>query len=123
MTLEQSPTQTHGVDGMQGIEMSPRKEDVSHLERVLSPSSDLKKDGINISRVDKEVQQYALQGQVEIDEATNRRLRRMIDRRVLVVMIFTYFIQALDKGTLSFTSIMGLQEDTHLHGQQVRLVS
>ncbi|TQB68316.1 hypothetical protein MPDQ_003601 [Monascus purpureus] len=118
MALEQSPTQTHGVDGMQAVEMSLRKEDVSHLERVLSPSSDLKKDGINISRVDKEVQQYALQGQVEIDEATNRRLRRMIDRRVLVVMIFTYFIQALDKGTLSFTSIMGLQEDTHLHGQQ-----
>lgn len=34
------------------------------------------------------------------------------------VKIFTYFLQALDKGTMSFTSIMGIQEDTNLHGQQ-----
>jgi hypothetical protein len=33
-------------------------------------------------------------------------------------MIFTYFLQALDKGTLSFASIMGIQKDTHLVGQQ-----
>lgn len=33
-------------------------------------------------------------------------------------MIFTYFIQALDKGTLSFSSIMGIQKDAHLHGSQ-----
>lgn len=33
-------------------------------------------------------------------------------------MLGTYFCQALDKGTLSFSSIMGIQEDTHLVGQQ-----
>lgn len=33
-------------------------------------------------------------------------------------MVFTYFLQALDKGTLSFTSIMGLPEDLKLVGQQ-----
>lgn len=35
---------------------------------------------------------------VEIDEATNKRLRWMIHRRVLVVMVVTYFAQTLDKG-------------------------
>ena len=35
---------------------------------------------------------------VEIDEATNRRLRWMIHKRVLVVMVVTYFAQTLDKG-------------------------
>jgi hypothetical protein len=35
-------------------------------------------------------------------------------------MIFTYFLQALDKGTMSFASIMGIKKDTHLVGQQVR---
>jgi len=28
-------------------------------------------------------------------------------------------LQALDKGTLSFASIMGIKTDTHLVGQQV----
>jgi MFS family permease len=42
----------------------------------------------------------------------------MIDKRVLSIMIFTYFLQALDKGTLSFTVIMGIKTDLGLHGQQ-----
>lgn len=33
-------------------------------------------------------------------------------------MIFTYFLQALDKGTLSFAAIMGIKQDLHLVGQQ-----
>ncbi|RMZ21634.1 hypothetical protein D0859_14358 [Hortaea werneckii] len=32
--------------------------------------------------------------------------------------IVTYFLQALDKGTMSFTSIMGIREDTNLQGQE-----
>lgn len=35
---------------------------------------------------------------VIIDDATNRRLRWMIHKRVLVVMVVTYFAQTLDKG-------------------------
>lgn len=41
-----------------------------------------------------------------------------INRRIVACMLGTYFCQALDKGTLSFSSIMGIQEDTHLVGQQ-----
>ncbi|THV08714.1 MFS general substrate transporter [Dendrothele bispora CBS 962.96] len=55
---------------------------------------------------------------VVIDEATNKRLRRLIDKRVLTVMVVTYFAQTLDKGTINFASIMGIREDTHLVGQQ-----
>ncbi|KAF8425322.1 allantoate permease [Tirmania nivea] len=42
----------------------------------------------------------------------------MIDKRVLSIMIFTYFIHALDKGTMGFASIMGIREDANLQGQQ-----
>lgn len=42
----------------------------------------------------------------------------MIHKRVLVVMVVTYFAQTLDKGTINFASIMGIREDTHLVGQQ-----
>ncbi|KAJ5618517.1 hypothetical protein N7528_006628 [Penicillium herquei] len=94
------------------------KEDIAHVERVLSPTDDLKKEDMDFSRVDKEIQMYVSRGQVEIDEATNKRLKRMIDRRVLVIMICTYFLQALDKGTMSFASIMGIKTDAHLEDGQ-----
>ncbi|KAJ5771590.1 hypothetical protein N7520_002119 [Penicillium odoratum] len=93
-------------------------QDISHVERVLSPGDDLKKEDMDLTRVDKEIQMYAARGQVVVDEATNKRLKRMIDRRVLVIMICTYFLQALDKGTMSFSSIMGIKKDAHLEDGQ-----
>lgn len=69
--------------------------------------------------VDKEVAKYATDTAIHIDEATNKRLRRMIDKRILVVMMFTYLIQTLDKGAMSFASIMGIMEDAHLADNQV----
>ena len=105
------------------VEMGDVKspEDISHVERVLSPD-DLKKDDMDFSRVDKEIQMYAARGRVEVDEATNKRLKRLIDRRVLAIMICTYFLQALDKGTMSFASIMGIKTDADLEkGQRVSL--
>lgn len=33
--------------------------DISHVERVLSPDDDLKKDNMDLSRVDKEVSRHA----------------------------------------------------------------
>ncbi|KAG0159683.1 hypothetical protein PDIDSM_7206 [Penicillium digitatum] len=94
------------------------KQDISHVEQVLSASDDFVKDNMDITRVDKEIQAYAAHSQVEIDDATNRRLKRLIDRRVLVVMIFTYFLQALDKGTMSFSAIMGIKDDANLNDGQ-----
>lgn len=81
----------------------------------------LKKNRTNPDLVDHEVAKYAAAGAIEIDEATNKRLKRMIDRRVLVVCMITYLFQTIDKGALSFASIMGIKEDTHLQGNQVVL--
>lgn len=43
---------------------------------------------------------------------------RRIDMRVLPIILVAYFFQQLDKSSLSYVSIFGLQEDTNLHGQQ-----
>ncbi|KAJ5467909.1 hypothetical protein N7475_005661 [Penicillium sp. IBT 31633x] len=94
------------------------KQDISHVEQALSVSDDLAKDNMDINRVDKEIQAYAAHSQVEIDEATDQRLKRLIDRRVLFIMICTYFLQALDKGTMSFSAIMGIKEDANLEDGQ-----
>lgn len=73
--------------------------------------------------VDQEVAKYATDTAIEIDDATNKRLRRLIDKRILVVMMVTYLIQTLDKGAMSFSSIMGIREDAHLASNQVGLVN
>ncbi|TVY81915.1 putative transporter [Lachnellula suecica] len=75
---------------------------------------DLKKDHMDYNRVDKEVAKYASEVPIDISPEENSRLKRKIDKRVLSIMVFTYFLQALDKGTLSFTSIMGLRTDLHI---------
>jgi len=93
--------------------------DISQVERVMSPEES-EKDHMNYDRVDKELAKYANAARIDISEAENKRLKRLIDERVLPIMIFTYFLQALDKGTLSFASIMGIKTDAHLVGQQVR---
>ncbi|KKY19974.1 putative allantoate permease [Phaeomoniella chlamydospora] len=104
--------------------VTPAKDDVheissSHVERVLSPADGLEKDHVNFDRVDAEIARYADPSHmVEISEEENKRLKRLIDRRVLSIMVFTYFLQALDKGTMSFASIMNIREDNHLVDQQ-----
>lgn len=95
------------------------KHNISQIERVTSGGSELNKDFMNFDRVDREVAKYATNESVETSVEENKRLKRMIDRRVLAVMIPTYFLQALDKGTMSFASIMGIREDLGLHAQQV----
>ncbi|KAF2876868.1 MFS transporter [Massariosphaeria phaeospora] len=86
------------------------KADISQMERVLSVG-DEKGDRMNYDRVDGELAKYANAVAVDITPDENKRLKTLINRRVLPVMIITYFLQALDKGTMSFTSIMGIRDD------------
>lgn len=92
--------------------------DIDDVPEVMEMDS--VKQQMNYDLVDREVAEYANTTIVEIDDATNRRLKRLIDKRVMLVMVVTYLIQTLDKGTMSYASIMGIQEDTNLVGQQVR---
>ncbi|KAL4972254.1 major facilitator superfamily domain-containing protein [Aspergillus desertorum] len=48
----------------------------------------------------------------------NRRVLRRIDLRLLPILLGIYFLQQLDKSTLSYGSVFGLIEDANLHGQQ-----
>ncbi|KZL71744.1 major facilitator superfamily transporter, partial [Colletotrichum incanum] len=72
----------------------------------------------NYDKVDNEVAMYAGETIVQINEETNKRLKRTIDKRILSVMVVTYFMQSLDKGTMPFASIMGIINDTGLKGPQ-----
>lgn len=88
-----------------------QKHDINKVERVLS-AEDEKVDHVNYDRIDDEVAKYADATVVtHISEEENKRLKRLIDRRVLPIMVVTYFLQSLDKGTMSATSIMGIRDD------------
>jgi len=100
--------------------MADKSVDVAQIEHHVSSVHDIsaEKDHADYQRMDKEVAKYASDTAVEVTPEESRRLRRMIDKRVLIIMIITYFIQALDKGTLSFAAIMGIRTDNNLVGQQ-----
>ncbi|KAK0266997.1 Allantoate permease [Friedmanniomyces endolithicus] len=53
---------------------------------------------------------------IEIDEATNKRLLRIIDFNLIPIMCIVYGLNFLDKTTISYASIMGLKKDTGLVG-------
>lgn len=55
---------------------------------------------------------------VPIDEATDRRVRRKIDRNLLPWMCGLYLLQYLDKTTLSYASSMGITADTGMSAAQ-----
>jgi MFS family permease len=102
----------------QEVNHSKEEKEISSPTHLEGDDDDVGKDHMNFDRIDKEVAKYASDVAIHISPEENRRLKRLVDKRIVVVMIFTYFIQALDKGTLSFASIMGIQKDAHLHGAQ-----
>ena len=106
--VNESPAQVRPADD--------NKVTLDQLERTMSPADDTLDDKakghVNYDNIDKELAKYAGATRVEISPEENDRLRKMIDKRVLTIMIATYFLQALDKGTISFASIMGLPQDT-----------
>ncbi|KAI8673175.1 hypothetical protein LRP88_02302 [Fusarium phalaenopsidis] len=92
---------------MESADQVQRKQSLDEVE-------DLEKPTQHSERVDKELAQYVSDVRIDISPERSAQLRKMIDKRVLLVMICTYFLQAIDKGTLSFASIMGLTADTGL---------
>lgn len=47
----------------------------------------------------------------------NARILRKIDLTILPILLAVYFLQGLDKATLSYASVFGLVKDAHLGGQ------
>lgn len=46
-----------------------------------------------------------------------KKLVRKIDLTIAPLLACVYFLQFLDKTTLSYTAVMGIRTDTHLKGQ------
>ncbi|KAF5376222.1 hypothetical protein D9615_008548 [Tricholomella constricta] len=58
-----------------------------------------------------------------ISAAEDTKVRRKIDLGVLPVVLLVYFLQQLDKSSLSYTTVFGIIEDTNLVGSQYSWLS
>ena len=61
------------------------------------------------------VRQEALE--ILADPKQLKKLMRKIDWTIVPMMIGVYFLQFLDKTTISYAAVMGIREDTGLKGQ------
>ncbi|PGH23042.1 hypothetical protein AJ80_02815 [Polytolypa hystricis UAMH7299] len=59
---------------------------------------------------------------VKVTEADNKWICRKTDKVILAILVWVYFLQILDKSVLGYAAIFGLQEDTHLTGNEYSLV-
>lgn len=85
---EKQISQDHvGAGTTTGTDDMKVNKEMSEIERAMSPG-DLK-DHQDYSRIDKEVAKYTGEA-VFVSEEDDKRLRKMIDRRVLVIMVLTY---------------------------------
>jgi hypothetical protein len=55
---------------------------------------------------------------VALTAVDDARVRRRIDCVILPILLWIYFLQYLDKATLSYASVFGLIDDTNLEGQE-----
>lgn len=58
------------------------------------------------------------EGQVIVTPSDDKRVLRRIDLVILPIMLIVYFLQCLDKATLSYASVFGLITDADLVGNQ-----
>jgi MFS family permease len=59
---------------------------------------------------------------VKLTDADNRQIARKTDLNILPILVWVYFLQVLDKTTLGYAAVFGLQKDTGLSGYQYSLV-
>jgi ACS family allantoate permease-like MFS transporter len=90
--------------------------DLSEKRGSLDATNAAKKILAHSSDADEAMKAFASGEVVEIDEATNKRLLRIIDFRMMPLMCVVYGLNYLDKTTLSYASIMGIKKDINLVG-------
>ena len=97
---------------------------VTSGEKVAANASDDRDMPISpTSDYDETYEIYRKQDATDIDPEEARRVLRKIDFRILPLLMGAYLLQYLDKSSISFASVYGLQTGTHLVGQQYAWLS
>jgi MFS family permease len=89
---------------------SPDKDNITHIEQAPPP-------GEKSDTAAKWLAEAQVEG-VRFTYEEERAVLKRIDHRVLPLLLGAYFFQQLDKSSLSYVSIFGLQQDANLVGRQ-----
>lgn len=73
--------------------------------------------------LDETYEVYKQQDARDVDPDEERRVLRKIDWHVLPLLMGTYMLQYLDKSSINFASVYGLEKGTNLHGQDYSWLS
>ncbi|KAK2041747.1 major facilitator superfamily transporter [Colletotrichum somersetense] len=57
------------------------------------------------------------------DPELNQRVKRRIDTHIMPLICIVYFLQYIDKTSISYASVTGIQQSTGLHGNQFNWVA
>ncbi|KAH8800890.1 major facilitator superfamily domain-containing protein [Xylogone sp. PMI_703] len=89
-----------------------------HVENIENYNDISDEKNIRAARKDRaaELLQSAQQT-IVVSPEDDRRILRRIDLTILPILLVVYFLQQLDKSTLSYASVFGIIKDAHLHGQ------
>jgi sugar phosphate permease len=101
--------------------MDPKQpEEVQHSEHLEAPSSS--RHGQSGSKGADRALAIIGDQRIEVTEEENRRILQKTDRTILVILVWVYFLQILDKSVLGYGATYGLKEDTHLSPGQYSLI-
>ena len=78
--------------------------------------------GIRIGEEDDAIRAVSEGQDLDLDEVSNKRILRKIDRHILPLMCVIYGLNYLDKTTLSYAGVMGMQPDIRLTGREFSLL-
>jgi hypothetical protein len=100
----------------EGIEVAPTTAADNHGSHILSSRHQHRVDAA--SELLRKTREAAGGEQIVIDPVDDKKVLRKIDLVILPIMLAVYFLQALDKATLSYASVFNLADHTGLVGTQ-----
>lgn len=71
----------------------------------------------SVEDLDDTYEVYKRGGDIDITDAEAKAVLRKIDRRIVPLLFFIYMLQYLDKNAINFASVFGLDQGTHMTGQ------
>ncbi|KAI1100598.1 MFS general substrate transporter [Jackrogersella minutella] len=92
-----------------------------HVENDLDPKVATKVDQENAEMYYEALRQYP--DDSSIDKDSEKRLKRKLDSRILPLLGICYFFYYVDKTTLSYAAIFGIQSDLHMKGAEYSWLS
>lgn len=100
------------------------KASISLHEDILASSCQPPLKPRNLKHADEAAQVLAeATEKIVVTPEEDKRILRKIDIGVLPVMLVVYFLQQLDKSSLSYTSVFGIVSEAHLIGTQYSWLS